>query len=322
MNRGLDSASASISASPEPLPAPRRGYLERTARLLADIFGAHRFSPAYLDWQYERSPEGREIATDLADERGQPLAHYAVVPQTWVSPADRRRFALSLHTAVRPEARGRGTFTRLAEATYELARRDHGVTAVIGVANANSTPGFVRRLGFALHESLPVIVGMAMPRASAETSSYASGEVDAGLWESLDLAPTSGWVQEWTAEKIAWRLASPRGPYGVHVHGSGVMVTAPARRGVPIIVVLKIFRRRGASEVATQPLLRAACRYHRTAVYLYGGYNGRARIGGWPLPRRLRPAPLNLIYRALDASVPASSDMRFETFEFLDFDAY
>lgn len=299
----------------------RREYLERTAALLADVFGA-RFSPAYLTWQYERSPEGHEIATDLADESGRPLAHYVVVPQTWVSPAGRRPFALSLNTAVRPEARGRGMFTRLAEATYETAHRDRGVAAVIGVANASSTPGFTGRLKFSLYDLLPVTIGLARPSAPASTRSHSSAAVDPQLWGSLDLTPRSGWMQEWTAEKLTWRLASPLGPYGVHVHPSGVMVTAVARRGVPITLVLKVFARRGAPYVATRALLRAACRYHRTAVYLYAGYNGRARVRGLPLPQRLRPAPLNLIYRALDASVPAAADMRFETFEFLDFDAY
>ena len=63
--------------------------------------------------------------------------------------------ALSLNTAVHERARGGGVFTRLAEETYDKARV-RGIRVVVGVANANSTPGFVKRLGFTSIGPLPV----------------------------------------------------------------------------------------------------------------------------------------------------------------------
>ena len=101
---------------------------------------------------------------------------------------------------------------------------------------------------------------------------------------------------------------------------AAVLVALAGQQRLAVAVVLKIFPRK--SQIDTRALLRAACRYHGTMIYLYAGFNSRAAIKGLPLPRRLRPSPLNLIYRPLDDSVPTGDKVKLSTFEFLDFDAY
>jgi hypothetical protein len=45
-------------------------------------------------------------------------------------------------------------------------------------------------------------------------------------------------------------------------------------------------------------------------------------VPGIPLPKRLKTSPLNLIFRSLDAAMIHQDSVTFDTFEFLDFDAY
>jgi GNAT superfamily N-acetyltransferase len=303
----------------------RDAYLERTAAMLGEVFGGTRYSKEYLDWQYERSPEGREVAVDI-ERDGRSLAHYCVIPQTYGYDRLRRKFALSLNTAVTKEARGKGVFTQLAEDTYEKARRDFGVSAIVGVANANSTPGFLGRLKFKHLGALPVHVGIVNALATGGTQSYSTcdslRELPRDVWDSIDTASPLHWSQVWTPELIRWRLDSPLGPYAVHVHKSGIAISTVERRAIPIAILLKMLPRKGVARINSRALLRAACRYHGTAVYLYAGFNERATIRGMPLPQKLRPSPLNLIYRAFDDTVPAGDHVKLGTFEFLDFDAY
>ena len=68
-------------------------------------------------------------------------------------------------------------------------------------------------------------------------------------------------------------------------------------------------------------MIAAIGRYHRAPMAVYAGFNARVRVRGVRPPRRLQPAPLNLIYRSLTDRAPQHG-FRLDTFEFLDMDAY
>ncbi|MBB3267952.1 GNAT superfamily N-acetyltransferase [Azospirillum sp. OGB3] len=313
-------------------PQARAAELAEVARMLDKVFGGKRYTPEYIDWQYERSPEGREVAVNLRHDDAL-SAHYALIPQTWTDGGadEKTRYPLmlSLNTAVTEAARGKGVFTRLAEETYQAAVDQRGAKAVLGVANANSTPGFTRRLGFAILSPLPVIIGVANPFGGRGIETHVT---DAAFTRSPRLAEIAGSVaapsagalaQLWTAEKLAWRLSSPLGPYWLHADASGVLVSRVERhKGVPIVIALKFLPRRGQGPLRARALLDAACAHHKTPFFLYAGFNEAVQLSGLPLPRRLLPSPLNLIYRPLDPAMPPAEKVRLAAFEFLDFDAY
>ncbi len=87
-------------------------------------------------------------------------------------------------------------------------------------------------------------------------------------------------------------------------------------------MILKLYPRRGSGKRRASALVSASCRFHRAPFGVYAGWNAHAKLPGVPLPERLKPAPLNLIFRSLDPSVIHQDSVAFDTFEFLDFDAY
>src|SRR5690349_12069268 len=105
-----------------------------------------KFTPRYLQWLYVDNPDGKAVGYDAWD--GERLAaHYVCIPaRAWVEGAQ-VPVLLSLNTATHPDYQGKGLFTKLASMTFE-AGAAQGFDGVYGVANANSTPGFVRKLGF------------------------------------------------------------------------------------------------------------------------------------------------------------------------------
>src|SRR3954451_12456536 len=137
--------------------------IDATGSLLQRTFpDAARISrPEYLRWLYEDSPFGPVIEANLDDEQGR-AGHYAVVPIDLVSDGAEYRGALSLNTAVDQRARGGGVFVRLATEAIEKAEAQD-VAMIVGVANANSTPGFVKRLSFDLVGPLPATVLVPTP---------------------------------------------------------------------------------------------------------------------------------------------------------------
>jgi GNAT superfamily N-acetyltransferase len=295
-----------------------------TAELLAEVFpGARTARRDYLEWLYEKSPFGPVVETNLDDDRGR-IGHYAVVPIALSVDGVSHSGALSLNTAVHERARGRGAFTSLASQTYAKAA-ERGITAVVGVANANSTPGFLGRLGFELLGPLPVNVliptrpGTAGLASSWADAAFSPGGIATDMDELLT-APESGCAREWNSHTLRWRLASPGARYAIH-RGEGVMAVScvDTRRGVRVAILLKVFAAGAVPGRLRRALVSAACRFHRAPLALHVGVNDLAPYRGAPLPARLRDSPLNLIYRPLGGGPPTVSMRRFE---FLDFDAY
>jgi hypothetical protein len=296
-----------------------------TAALLGEVFPGKR--PArtdYLQWLYHDSPFGEVVETNLDDERGR-IGHYAVVPIALVADDVPELGALSLNTAVHERARGGGTFVRLASETFSKAR-ERGITAVVGVANANSTPGFVRRLEFELIGPLPVNVLVPVPGSARgfqsrwATQAALSSEAIATELGPLLAAPARGRARAWTIETLRWRLAQPGARYALHRSDELLAVSCLDRRhGVRVAILLKVFAASPVPAPARRALVRAACRFHRAPLALHVGLNDLVDFRGIPLPERLRDSPLNLIYRSLGDEPRRGSIVRFE---FLDFDAY
>lgn len=300
--------------------------IDATAALLERVFpDAPRISqPEYLRWLYEDSPFGAAIEANLDDAEGR-AGHYAVVPVDLTSDGAPCAGALSLNTAVDERARGGGVFLRLAEEAFEEARR-RGVQTIVGVANENSTPGFVRRLSFELVGPLPATVLLPRPgrrrqvRSTWAEAAFAAGGVAAAGLDALLAPPAHGLARAWTPETVRWRLASPGSRYALHRSENMLVVTTADRgKGVPVAVLLKAFASAPPSAAERHAVVRAACRFHRAPLAIHAGLNDMVSFHGSQLPERLRSSPLNLIVRRLGGEPSRTAVTRFE---FLDFDAY
>ena len=254
----------------------------------------------FLAWCYADNPAGGVVGTNAwAGDRI--AAHYATVPLRARLFGREVRGVLSLHTGTHPDFQKRGLFRRLAETTYEEALRQ-GYDFVVGVANAASTPGFVEHLGFQLVAPLDVRVGVGTPPGSN---------------------PTDEWELErlWNPAEVAWRLAAPNRTYRRSVSEGAVVVYAPTGRAG---IWVEVGRRPVEEGGVGSALSRLRPLGVRNPLRLWMGLDASRRWRGepWlPLPDRLRPSPLNLIYR--DLREPGRTlDPRRVVFSVLDFDAY
>jgi hypothetical protein len=200
---------------------------------------------------------------------------------------------LSLNTATDPDYQGRGLFTALAEASYAQGLAA-GYEFVIGVANANSTPGFLRRLAF---QKVGQLEAGVLPRPPRRFEDEAQAVQFRG---------------DWRDELLAWRLANPAGRYVAARHGELTGIWAPTH--LPLVNCGAFLP--GGSEL---PLLARG----PLGATLFIGLEPRWRRGGFlPIPARLRPSPLNLIWRPLSARVPRELMADAAALNFLDFDPY
>jgi GNAT superfamily N-acetyltransferase len=272
--------------------------LDQYVALFAQVFPkSANFSSAYLTWLYQANPDGLAIGFD-AWAGGTLVAHYACIP-CWVDlegvPV---LLMLSLNTATHPDHQGKGLFTQLAQLTYESAAA-RGVQAVFGVANANSTPGFVKKLGFELVRPLEAKLGWS----------------DLGIdWNRHRLA--SRFQRRWSAASLAWRMANPKNVVRrIDANGRAQFFARAKGRWLWAYAELGCL---------TSGLNEANTMAFRVTPRLYLGLvpDGVAQFAGFAdVPERLRPSPLNFIYRSL-ADAPKRVDPQSLSVSFLDFDAY
>lgn len=257
----------------------------------------------YLGWLYRDNPAGAVVGFDAfaGDELA---AHYVCVPATLSVHGRALRGLLSLNTATHPSHQGKGLFTKLADQTYR-AGAEEGFAAVYGVANANSTPGFIRKLGFSSVGQLDAKLGIGalLPRDFAERGG-------AGI----------GFRREWDAALAAWRMANPCNPLQVRPTAANDVVGFRAATGK---VGIEAWAELPTEWISTSDAPAASVSVPRARIWL-GMVPAGVRLNALyrEVPARVRPSPLNLIYRSLDPSAAARVTNGEVFFTFLDFDAY
>jgi GNAT superfamily N-acetyltransferase len=261
--------------------------------LLNAVFRTRKFTPEALAWRYRDNPAGAVVGADAWD--GDRLAaHYVTCPVEARIDGAPLRGLLSLNTATHPDYQGRGLFTRLAEAAYDQGA-EAGFGFLIGVANASSTPGFLRKLAFQDVGRLHAGLLAKPPRNLADTPVQYEGA--------------------WRPELLSWRLSNPEGRYVAARRGGLLGVWAETH--LPFV--------RCAAFLSGVDLAPGAARAPPLAASLFIGLEPRMaldRQGFIPIPERMRPSPLNLIWRALGPEAPAALTRDAVAISFLDFDPY
>lgn len=267
--------------------------LDAYAKLLGKVFGpSDKFTPQAIAWRYRDNPAGGVVGMD-AWSGDRLAAHYVTCPMK--ARIDGRVVSglLSLNTATDPDFQGRGLFTGLAEAAYASGAAK-GYEFVVGVANANSTPGFLRKLAFQDVGRLQAGVMLHAPRRLSDAAVQFEGVWDEAL--------------------LRWRLANPAGRYAVG--RSGDLVGVWAQTHLPLV--------RCGAFLSQAPGIAGLRGAPPLGATLFIGLEPRSDIGGGiiPLPERFRPSPLNLIWRRLGGAAPQTLRPDAVAFSFLDFDPY
>ncbi|RMF98766.1 MAG: GNAT family N-acetyltransferase [Gammaproteobacteria bacterium] len=268
-----------------------------TARFLASAFpAAPHLNSDYLRWLYFDNPAGSAIACN-AMAGDQIVSHFAITPFRCELFGRQLMAGLALNVATDSGWRRQGLLARSGAAAIEAARAA-GLSLLMAVTNRQSTHGFLSRLGFMSIAPLDARIGF------GETPAPTPAPVEFRVLRD--------------AARIQWRLARPGATYTVDTSARPPAIYAPSYRW-PLAPVVELARCDANLLPPTLPRRRAGLR-PRTWLGLDPGRH-------WPawryrtLPGRLRPAPLNLVFRSLAAGLaaPGRSGIHFEAF---DFDAF
>lgn len=120
--------------------------------------GKHTFSvKGFCQW-YLNNPMGKVISFN-AFYGEELVAHYACIPYKMKIEGRVATGLLDMATVTHPAHRGKGLFKKLAQTTYDYAK-EQGFEFVLGVANANSFPGYMKYFPFSFVGQLDVKIGL------------------------------------------------------------------------------------------------------------------------------------------------------------------
>ena len=270
--------------------------ITRYSKLLKTCFpdtpsNAGKFSEASLIWLYIQNPDGLAIGFDAFNE-DQLVAHYVCIPTTITGAAGPMKALLSLNTATAPQYQGKGLFTQLARATF-VAAKQQGFACVYGVANQNSIPGFVQKLGFTLVAPLDARIGI-------------------GRLQPPHPNPPLQFQRSWNTAALSWRCANPANPIRAWQRASNSVFLA--NTGYPLIAA---YDEQWGIIFSTIPFGT-----HQLKLKLILGLFPQGIPSTYfRIPKFLKPSPLNFIFKSLDPTV-TTPERHAVLFTFLDFDAY
>lgn len=267
------------------------------ATLMKQCFpGTSIFNLHYLKWLYRNNPDGEVIGYDAFDG-AQLVAHHAFIPSAVQLYGKSVKALLGVNVATHPSYQGKGLYAILGEMALQTGA-ESGFSCAYCVANANSTPGVVRKLNFQLVQPLDAKIGFG----------------------GLDIQTADGAAQfkrEWTRESLDWRCANPHNPVFWKESNRGYYFYARSiNQFIPVSAELD------GSVRPSRPGKGHAAPFSplRLFVGLVPGPSSNLR-NYFSIPDRFKPSPLNFVFRSLQQE-NMKLDRDAVHFSFLDFDAY
>ncbi len=275
----------------EPLEHDARGY-ERISKLMREVFPkARHLTARYFEWHYGGNPDGQAIGCNAfaGDEL---VGHMAAHVFPCRLEGEDRRGMYTVNGAVHPRHRGRRLQSGISAAMFEEAAR-LGYAFCLATGNKWSTGPLLTR--FKMVRPLEACLGFGLPARD-------------------EAARPPSFERLWSDEALRWRLANPEGRYSAVRSGDRSAILSAT--GLPGISAI-LHQGRASDGLAGLGPSSAPIR-------LWLGldpaldWKGSAFL---PIPMRLRPSPLNLVYKDLTGGDFVPDPDRI-VFRGLDFDAY
>ena len=260
--------------------------------LLNSVFpDSQHINEALIDWEYRKNPDGMAVGFN-AWHGSVLVGHYVTIPLRAIVNSREEKGLLSLNTATHTEHRGKGLFTQLANKTYKHAASE-GYSFVIGVANANSTHGFTKKLGFQLVAPLKAMFGIGRLQYNGSTGN-------------------AHYERIWSRDALEWRLSHPVYNYELD-HGSFTTIySTQGKFGARYVVgVLP------EESSIGKDLPMASALPMKLWIGLDERFDWKGKLYR-NIPMRFRPSPLNLIFKDLtntDRTLEADK-VRFQALDF------
>lgn len=250
--------------------------------------GKHHFTVNSFRKWYVENPVGKVVSFN-AFYKDIIASHYAVIPYQMNIKGHISKGLLSMATVTHPEHRGKGLFKELAKITFQYAA-ENGYEFVLGVANENSFPGFMKHFDFKDLGQLNVKIG-----------------IGTNLYENINRYSV---LPYWTKDALEWRIGNKKYWRKKKLLFGDI--------GVPFFkLIMGCFD----ENIIPSNVLNSKNKSFSNPFNLYIGLGADTKKGLYiPVPKFIKRSPFHLIFLDLTKGKLPSFEREDVFFQLIDFD--
>lgn len=222
---------------------------------------------SFMRW-YLENPWGKVISYCAFDD-DKMVGHQACIPIQMLINREKCLGVRCMAVVTHPDYRGKGLFVKLSELTFNRVREE-GYSFILGFANANSYPIFMKHFPF-------VTIGKL--------------NVKFVLGSNIELCDNKTFKVGWDVDSLKWRMSCCTANYK---RKENIVIGRYARL---VSTIMGIF----------EPNLLEGQRFvgkSRNGIFLYVGLGHRIKSPNMTVPKFIKHSPFNVIFWSFDASIP------------------
>ncbi len=299
-----------------------------TAKLATEAFADAKvsFSPDRIQWLYETS-FGQGTTVLAAMEDGRKIGQVALIGQKLCIAGETRTAVQLVDLFIMQAYRSAGLVRQLYREVERICEA-RGIRYMLALPNDRSVLLNARLLKLAPLMELPVRAGLSLRGSGAKLAcsdrfKTLSREQAIALLSPFSCTTTENGVH-YDGESLFARLGDPTRDYALHATESLLLISSLRKRNNVSHTVLSGFFTRpdaGLGPDAVDKLVRAACGFWHSPLFVYAGVNDRLpKLPGIPLPARLKRPILVQLRDMTGQPATDAAATRFARFQLIDSD--
>ena len=268
--------------------------LEKYKHLYVTCFKDTKYNLDYLNWLYNKNPEGKFIGIDVFNN-GKIIGQVGGIPHEFVLNQKKVRVLVSVNVCVNPKYQGKWIFSKMLIRLEKLAQ-ELNFDGIIGIANKAAYPFWLRSIKMKKLKSLDVFIGL--------------GQLNLNNFQKS----TYNFYTYWTQKKLNWRIKNPNNKTFIHSINNNFSVYSKTKylffdAYSPLIFFDGNLKLHSSKKSFFKPIVYLGLIDEvKKTKFLYN------------LPKFLKPSPLHFIYKFFKSDQDLNSKKIF--FTFLDFDIF
>lgn len=264
------------------------------SELYSKCFKEDKFKINYLDWLYNKNPDGSFVGIDCFDNKNL-IGQAGGIPHEFIFNQKKVRFLISVNVCVNPQYQGNWIFSKMLTRLEKLAKELH-FDGIIGIANKFAYPFWLRSIKMKKLKALDVYVGF----ERLNLKNIAKSNYD--------------FYTYWTKKKLEWRIKNPlnetfvktsNNEYSIYSKTKFMFINAYS----PLIFFDKEMKLNSNNK-----------KHYKPIVYLGLISEIKKPKLLYNLPESLKPSPLNFVYKFFKSD--ENLDSKKIIFTFLEFDVF
>ena len=251
------------------------------------------FNINYLDWLYNKNPDGKYIGIDCFDDENL-IGQVGGIPFEFVWNKKRLKILISVNVCVDIKYRGTSLFNKMAK-KFEIYAKEINFDGIIAIGNKSATPAWIKSIGLINYGQLDAFLGL-------DNIIDTNFNLDKDLYQFYSI---------WNNQKINWRINNPKNKTFTI---NNKIKSIYAKTKYPFIKAY-------APLIFYEGEIQLNSYENKNYLFIFLGkiitLKNKKII---KLPKILKPSPLNFLYKFFNIKNNLQKDEVF--FTFLDFDAF